>query len=357
MRVYGRAPDDYAHGHSLSMKTKRLHICYIPCYDYPIMEKKYDIVSLGSALLDIIVSVPESELQRLGLTKGVMRLIGEDESLRLEEALRRKKIHISAGGSAGNTAAGVAALGGGAAFMGRVGTDEFGEEYEKKTKEGGVEAKLERSSDAHTGRAITFVTPDRERSFATYIGASALLSEGDISSETVRASRILHIEGYLFFNPGTRAAGLKAIEIAQKENVSISLDLSDAALVEKNFDIMRDIVRAAHIVFANEDEARAFTGAEPEEALEKFSETAGTAVVKLGEKGSIAKHRGEKYAFAAHAVQTVNTNGAGDMYAAGMLLSLARGKGAEYGGRLGSLVAARAVAQEGARISKMKSQK
>ncbi len=310
----------------------------------------FDITGIGSALLDFTVEVDDDTLKQFDLEKGGMQLIDETRSREILDKLKNRPLEISPGGSAANTVAGVSNFGGSALFIGKVGNDSHGARYIEDTEKSGVRARLGRN-DHMTGHAITFITPDRERTFATHLGAAQRLSSSDIHEEDIGNSRIVHIEGYLFEPPGLREACMRAMEIAKKNGVVISIDLSDPGLITRIHDVFIDVVTEyADIVFVNEDEARSFTGKEHESALEHIHELCGFAVVKLGARGSIIKSRGLSHAIPVYQTDVVNTNGAGDMYAGGLLFGLSRGMTPEQAARLASYASSLVISQVGARI-------
>lgn len=315
------------------------------------MEKEYDIIGIGSPLLDIIVEVEEATLLTHGLTKGEMHLVdsAQSESI-LEDLKEHTKTYIS-GGSSANTVSGASLLGGKGLFVGVIGNDTNGNTYEEDLHRSGVKTNLSRHEEEQTGCAITFVTPDGERTFATYLGAAKHLGKQHISEEDIEKSKILHIEGYLLEDESTREAVVASMDFALKHRTLVSIDLSAPWVIEKNISIIRDIVKKyVDIVFVNEDEAVAFTGKTEREALQVICDLCDIAVVKLGVRGSLVQADGKVYTIDPHIVEVVNTNGAGDMYAAGFLQGIARGQNIESAGKVGSHVASLVVASPGARM-------
>jgi len=315
--------------------------------------KEYDVFGIGSALMDFLIEIGEDELIDMGLKKGEMHLIGEEKSNEILKRIKNYDVKTAPGGSSANTLAGIAALGGNAVFCGKVGADHNGAVYEVKSKDDGVHTRIKRHNGKMTGHAITFITRDSERTFATHLGASMLLEKDDIPEEDIAKSKILHIESYQLEDPGLRKTALSAMIIAKKHNTLVSIDLADPALVKRNLGDLKKIVKEyADIVFANEKEARAFTGKEKEEdALEEISRFCSIAVVKLGEKGSLIKQNGSVYRIQPFKVRAVDTTGAGDMYAAGVLFGIANNIPLERAGRIGSWAASKVVSQIGARLN------
>lgn len=311
---------------------------------------EFDVIGMGSALLDFTVMVNDEDLAALGLRKGEMLLVDSDRSRDILAGLAGKPMDVTPGGSSANTLAGISVLGGKGIFLGKVGNDSHGDRYIEDTERSGVKAEIGRH-DSMTGHAITFITPDSERTFATHLGAALQLNRDDVNHSHISNSRIIHIEGYLFEPPGLREACMTALETARKNRVLVSVDLSDPGLIGRIRPVFEQVVREyANIVFVNDEEARAFTGKEPREALEEIARFCDFAVVKIGSGGSIIETGGELYTIPVCRTDLVNTNGAGDMYAAGVLYGLARGFSPDRCGRIGSYAASRVVSQVGARF-------
>lgn len=316
----------------------------------PNIDAAFDVAGIGSALLDFTVSMTDADLETLGLAKGGMQLIDEDRSREILAVLDGREMLVTPGGSSANTLAGVANLGGTALLFARVGNDANGDRYIRDTEKTGVTPEIGRDR-LMTGHAITFITPDSERSFATHLGAALEFSRDDVREDRIRDSKILHLEGYLFEPTRLREASFHAIEIAKRHGVLVSVDLSDPHLIGRIRNVFDEVVEEmADIVFCNEDEARAFTDCEPEKALESLAQRVSLAVVKLGAGGSLVAAEGSVHRIAANATTVVNTNGAGDMYAAGVLYGIAKGLDAAAAGRLGSYTASLVVASPGARL-------
>jgi sugar/nucleoside kinase (ribokinase family) len=311
---------------------------------------EFDVLGMGSALLDFTVMVDDEDLARLGLRKGEMLLIDADRSKEILSGLAGKPMVITPGGSSANTLAGISVLGGKGIFLGKVGNDSHGDRYIEDTEVSGVRTEIGRH-DSMTGHAITLITPDSERTFATHLGAALQLGRDDVIHSHIINSKIIHLEGYLFEPAGLREACMAALETARKNNVLVSIDLSDPGLIGRIRPVFEQVVREyANIIFVNEDEARAFTGRERRDALEQIARDCDFAVVKLGAEGSIIKSEGRVYTIPVYRTGLVNTNGAGDMYAAGVLYGLARGFSPDRCGRIGSFVSSKVVSQVGARF-------
>ncbi|MBD3248906.1 adenosine kinase [Candidatus Woesearchaeota archaeon] len=312
--------------------------------------REYDVFGVGSALVDFLVEIDDDEFLEFSLEKGNFHLVDEMRSKEILEKLKHKDIKIDAGGSAANTIAGVAFLGGKSVFYGNVGEDEQSLVFEQKNKEAGVRSVLGKSKGM-TGYAITFITPDSQRTFATNLGASLALKEDDSVKDLIAKSRIVHLEGYQLEDENLRKVSLFAMKAAKENGCLVSIDLADPGLIERNLSDLRKIIKEfADIVFVNEEEAKAFTGREEKEALEELSKFCDYAVVKLGEKGSLIKHDGKVYRVGAIRTDAVDTTGAGDMYAAGILYGIARGLSLDEAGKIASENSAKVVSQIGARL-------
>ena len=200
-----------------------------------------------------------------------MHLVDEERSREIFGIIKDYDMEIAPGGSSANTLAGISALGGTGAFMGMVADDSNGNIYIDKTEQAGVDSFLVKGSGI-TGNAITFITPDNERTFATHLGASLLLSPDDISPQVIADSAVLHLEGYLFEPENLRDVCFHAMKIASDNGVLISIDLADPALIGRIHNVFKEVVRDyADIVFVNETEALAYTGLEEDKALDELA--------------------------------------------------------------------------------------
>ena len=313
--------------------------------------QKNDIIGIGSPLIDLIAEVDDSLLELMGMKKGRCNFVDEDKSKGILKKLGEFDFKIAPGCSSANTTAGVAVIGGKAVYLGKIGKDEHGDVYEQETLGVGVNSKLLRHDSAMTGSCITFITPDAERSFAVHYGAGVHLKKEDVDEEEIKASKILHVAGFQVLDPVLKDVIRHAMKIAKENNVKVSIDLSDSGLIKGNLEVLRGLVKEyADIVFVNETEAEAFTGKKEEEALHEIYKICELAVVKLGEEGSLIKANGKVYKIPAYKVDVVNTNGAGDMYAAGILYGIANGLDIEKAGKMASFAASKVVSQVGARL-------
>ena len=315
------------------------------------MTQTFDVVGIGNAIVDVIARADEAFLARESLAKGTMALIDAE---RAETLYRRMGPAIeSSGGSAGNTMAGIASLGGAGAYVGKVRDDLLGEVYRHDITALGVRFDTPAAvSGPGTARCLILVTPDGQRTMSTYLGACVELGPDDIDPATIRAARITYLEGYLFDPPQAQAAFRKAAAIAHAAGRKVALSLSDPFCVGRHRAAFRDLVAGeVDILFANEAEICALYETEDfAAAAAAVRGQVAVAALTRSEKGSIliaegAEHRVE----AAPAARVVDTTGAGDLYASGFLHGLTRALPLPICGRLGSLCAAEIISHVGAR--------
>lgn len=307
------------------------------------------ILGMGNALTDILLQIGSDDiLFSLNLLKGGMMLIDTERSLEIGAAVSKYPSIMATGGSASNTINGVTRLGLNAGFVGKVGNDEVGEFFIKDSINNGVQPHL-LISETPSGRCIVLVSPDSERTLCTYLGAACELEAKDLSPDTFIGYDIFHIEGYLVQNHDLIRT---AVKLAKEAGLQVSIDLASYNVVEANIDFLKEIVREyVDIVFANEEEARAFTGKEPEEALIHISDHCDIAIVKVGKEGSYIKSGDEQVQIKPRLATAIDTTGAGDLYAAGFLFGLANDYSLEICGKIGSLVSGNVVEVLGAKMS------
>ncbi len=316
---------------------------------------KFDIIGIGNAIMDIIAPIGDDFLHQHKITKASMTLIDEERALGLHKSIEKASNDIlqSAGGSGANTMAGIAALGVSSAYIGKVGNDELGENFTESLCGQGVFAcDIPTADNNATARCLIVVTPDGERSMSTFLGANTEFGEADIDEAIISASEIIYLEGYLFDTDAQKAAFVKAAEIARKHERQVALTLSDSFCVDRHRASFVHLVdNHVDILFANEAELLSLYQTEDlTSALERVWEAKTTALVTRSEKGSLIKNGGEIYKIPAFSVdKIVDTTGAGDQYAAGVLAGRAMGLGWEDAGRLGSFCAAEVITHYGAR--------
>lgn len=316
------------------------------------MTAHYDVIGIGNAIVDVIARTEDDFLIANNLNKGAMRLIDEPEAERLYHAMGPAT--IVSGGSAANTIVGIASLGGKAAFIGKVKTDEVGKIFTHDIEAIGVSFKTAHAVDGPaTARSFILVTPDGERTMNTYLGACQNLGPDDLDAARIEAAEITYLEGYLWDPPEAKKAFRKASEIAHQAKRKVALTLSDSFCVDRYRDEFRDLIRtrAVDIVFANEHELKSlYETADFDTAVKAFREDAALAVVTRSEKGSLTiSPAGLIEAPAFPIGNLVDTTGAGDLFAAGYLFGLARGADYKTCAQLGAMAAAEVIQHIGAR--------
>jgi sugar/nucleoside kinase (ribokinase family) len=306
------------------------------------------IIGLGNALVDVLIQLPDDTIiNQLNLPKGSMHLIQSTDIPSMTKYIEILPSVMVSGGSAANTIHGLASLGSKCGFIGKVGRDKLGDFYEDDLKNAGVVSTLFKSK-TETGRAYTFITPDRERTFATYLGAAVELLANDLTANLFIGYDILHIEGYLINNIQLIDTILK---IAKNNKLKISLDMASYNIVEINLQFLRRIIpKYIDILFANEEESKAYTGKNPFDALNEIANQCKIAVVKVGKEGSLIKSGNETIKVRAIPANVSDTTGAGDQYAAGFLYGLSQNFDLNTCGKLGSLLAGKVIENYGARI-------
>ncbi|MBO9499868.1 MAG: adenosine kinase [Novosphingobium sp.] len=311
----------------------------------------YDVLGVGNAIVDILAQADEAFLDKHGMAKGGMTLVDEDQAHAIYAAMGAGV--EASGGSAGNTIAGVASFGGKAAFIGRVKDDEFGKIFAHDLRSLGVAFDTPAAKDGPaTARCLVLVTSDAQRTMNTHLGACVELTEEDIDPALVAAAQITYLEGYLFDPPRAKEAFRKAARLAREAGRKVALTLSDSFCVHRYHDEFLELISDhVDILFANEAEIEAlYPGASLAEAAAQLAAQVEIAAITRSEKGSLLLRGSERAEVAAQPIaKLVDTTGAGDLYAAGVLFGLTRGKELAECGRLGSIAAAEVISHYGAR--------
>ncbi len=313
---------------------------------------RLDVLAIGDAIVDVIATADDTFLREAGLTKGSMRLIDAAEAKRLYG--RMGQARETSGGSAANTMAGLAVLGGRAGFVGQVAKDQLGEIFAHDIRALGVEYRTPpREGDVPTGRCLILVTPDGQRTMNTFPGASHHLSGQALDEQQIRSAAILYLEAYLWVPDGPRSAMEQAISIAHSAGRKVAFTLSDIACIAKrrNSFLQLTEARAIDMLFANEAEIMALAGESNfDAAVASFAERIPLLIITCSEKGAIAIENGRRvFVPAAPVEKVVDTTGAGDLFAAGFLAGQARGRSVEASLRMGALAAAEVISHFGAR--------
>jgi sugar/nucleoside kinase (ribokinase family) len=306
------------------------------------------ILGIGNALVDVMTIInDDSILAKFGLPKGSMQLVDQSKSELVKSETRLFNRIMTSGGSAANTIHGLAMLGVNTGFIGSIGNDDVGDFFEKDMKDAGIDTMLIRRNTV-TGTAVAIISPDSERTFATHLGAAVELNDTDLDGRFFKGYDILYLEGYLIFN---KPLVEKACLLAKENSMKIALDLASYNVVDTKLADFKEIVeKHVDIIFANEEEARSFTGMNPAEALDILSRTCEVAVIKVGSEGSWIKRGDEIVKVDAASVNLKDTTGAGDLYASGFLYGYSGNEDLDICGLYGSVLAGHVIEIVGARM-------
>jgi sugar/nucleoside kinase (ribokinase family) len=299
------------------------------------------VLGIGNALVDIMTILESDDtLDQFKLPKGSMQLVDAATSENVNNGTDHLEKTIASGGSAANTIHGLARMGIKTGFIGKVGKDELGQFFADDLVRSGITPLL-LESNTPSGKAMALISPDSERTFATFLGAAVELTPEDLTDALYNGYDILHIEGYLVQNHDLIE---QAVKLARKNGLRVSLDMASYNVVEDNLEFLKKIVAGyVDIVFANEEEAKAFTGKEPHEAVHVFGDQCEIAVVKIGKGGSLVKHGNALTTVDAIDANVADTTGAGDLYAAGFLYGLIHGQPMDRCGKTGSILAGKTI--------------
>lgn len=320
----------------------------------PAPDRPLDVLCIGNAIVDVLAHTPDEFLDRLGMVKGSMQITDPDRARTIYEAMP-PAVEIS-GGSAANTAAGLASLGRAVTFIGKVADDELGEVFAHDIRAAGVgfEGRAATGDDAAAGtaRCLICVTPDAQRTMNTSLGVAGRLGVDDIDLSLVAAARIVYIEGYLWDEPIAKESLRGVMEAAAAAGTPVAFTLSDGFCVDRHRDEFLELVEHhVDVLFANEDEIRSlYEVDEFDDAARLVAGHCAIACLTRSQDGSVVlTGTGERVDVDAAFVRPVDTTGAGDLYAAGFLSGWATGEPLEECGRIASIVAAEAISHLGAR--------
>jgi len=313
---------------------------------------KYDVVGIGYPLLDKVVEVNEDFILKNGLMRNNMNLVNIDKSKKILSMLTNSSVNDSAGGSVPNTLASVCSLGGKSLFIGMIGNDNNGNKYRRLIEKLGITINL-KSCDEIQGTSVIMVTPDAERTMATCLGAGMNLTKEHINLDDISNSKILHIEAYQLDGKKQAEAVFYAMEHAKKNNILISIDLADPALIERHRKNINKIIKDyANIIFVNEDEAEKLTNKKPADAIQEIKKFCKIAIIKIGKKGSLVMDNDGLHKIKGFKVNAINTTGAGDAYSGGFLYGISHGFDVKTSGKIASYVAAQVVASHDSMIKR-----
>lgn len=307
------------------------------------------VLGMGNALTDILFQIENDEiLDKLNLIKGGMQLIHNEQSEQIKSHFTYSSATMTTGGSASNTINALAKLGVKSGFIGKVGNDEIGRFFSQNSLENGVTPYMQ-ISETPSGHCTVLVSEDSERTLCTYLGASGELDAKKLTPDIFKDYSYFHIEGYLVQEHNLI---LTALKMAKEVGLTTSIDLASFNVVKENLDFLHEIIgKYVDITFANEEEAYAFTGKKPLEALRDIAEICKIAVVKIGKDGSYIRSGNEFHIIEPHLVKSVDTTGAGDFYAAGFLFGLINNYPLDICGKIGSIISSKVVEIVGTKLS------
>ena len=315
------------------------------------MNRRFDVTAIGNAIVDVIAQADDALLTAHNLPKGAMNLIDAETAEKLYGIMGPGK--EASGGSAGNTIAGVAALGGKTAYIGKVAEDQLGDVFTHDIRAVGVTYDTERlKGSLPTARSLIFVTPDAQRTMQTFLGACTQLGPEDVNMDYIASSKVVYLEGYLWDLPRAKNAMLNAAMKAKESGVKVSLTLSDSFCVARFRDEFLELAeKHVDILFANETEILSLYQTEDfDDALQQVRKHCEIAALTRSEKGSVVVNGDEVHVIdAVKGVKVVDTTGAGDAYAAGFLYAYTQGHDLASAGRLGGAMAAEVISHYGPR--------
>ena len=314
-------------------------------------QRGFDVVGIGNAIVDVLSPVEESFIQEHQLTKGNMTLIEADRAQELYEAMPPGK-RVS-GGSAANTMVGVACLQGSAAYIGKVNDDPLGNYFSEDIRGAGVNFRGPiKDGNIPTARCLIQVTPDAQRTMNTFLGVSSFLDKSEIDEDLVASSDTLYCEGYLWDRDVAKEAIRFAMGVAKKSSRKVALTLSDEFCVDRHREEWLDLLEdRVDIVFSNESETKSlFETKDFSIAIKELSKLVDVAFVTLGPRGSLVIAGKERIEIPAEEIGgVIDTTGAGDLYASGVLFGLSQGFSLEKSGKIGSIAAAEVISHLGPR--------
>ena len=310
-----------------------------------------DVFVVGNALVDIQAKVSDETLQSIGFPKGIMTLVDVDVQQRVLSAIDSLPTFRCAGGSTANSAIAIAQLGGRSGYAGKVGQDPIGDFFLEDIEGLGIASNVNRS-DKSTGTSVILITDDAQRTMLTHLGACQTLEEDDLDEALIRASKYVYVEGYLFSVPSSRRAALRTMELAKSNGVKVAFTVSDPFLINDFRDEFLELIEGpVDLLFCNEQEAKSLTNkSDSVDCAHELHRHAENVALTLGAKGSLIMHNGDLIPIEGVEVENIDTTGAGDMYAGGVLYGITNGLSWKQAGHVGSAAAARIVSQLGARL-------
>jgi len=315
-------------------------------------DARFDVLTIGNAIVDIIAPIEPGFLEREGMSEGIMHLIDAERAEYLYAGMPADKQQIS-GGSAGNSAAGVASLGGRAAFVGKVAADQLGDVFATDMAEIGVHYGVSRLVDGPaTARCMIFVSPHGERTMNTYLGACHQLTTADIKEDEIGGATVTYMEGFLWDPVEAKKAFVQAAHYAHKHERLAAFTLSDPFCVNRFRDEFLDLIRSKtmDVVFGNIEELKALYQTDFHGAVQAIAADSELAAITMGSQGAMVIHNGEIVTVPAYPVsEVVDATGAGDLFASGFLLALSRERDLKTALQAGCLSASEVISHIGAR--------
>ncbi|MEQ9824083.1 MAG: adenosine kinase [Puniceicoccaceae bacterium] len=320
-------------------------------------QRSMDVYALGNALVDILASVDDAFVEKLGFAKGSMNLVDTAKRTEILKLLQGQPLERKSGGSAANSMIAITQSGGNGIFAGKVAQDAEGQFFRHDLRDGGVTYDVAPGDPGidPTGTSIILTTPDAERTMCTHLGISIALDAPDVVESQIAQCKLCYIEGYLWSGPSTRAAALRTMQLARKVGTRVSFTFSDSFLVQAFADSFRsEVLPHCDIVFCNRDEALQFTGASNlSDAVRSIGEQVPMAFVTDGAHGAWIAHAGAVTTVAGYPAVAIDTVGAGDAFAGGVLYALARGAQPEMAARWGNALASKVVEVRGPRLQSL----
>jgi sugar/nucleoside kinase (ribokinase family) len=318
------------------------------------VNRSHDVFGVGNALVDTVAFVDDDFIREHNLNRAAMTLADSEKQAMILQALSHHPLELKSGGSAANTMIGIARCGGTGFYTGKVARDPNGEFYRLDLIKAGIHFDIhpEPETSGATGTCIVMTTPDAERTMYTHLGVSVMLSERDIDVERIACSRYVYVEGYLWDAPDPRKACIKTLQEARRLGTKAAFTFSDPFLVNRYRADLHGVVRElCDVVFMNEEEAKAFTEIpDLQRSLEYLSSLKPEFYVTAGKDGAYVIKEGHIFSIPGFPVEAIDTNGAGDNFAAGVLFGLSHGYSSQASARLGNYVASKIVQVKGARL-------
>ncbi|MEX2511489.1 MAG: adenosine kinase [Cyclobacteriaceae bacterium] len=318
------------------------------------MNKKYNVTGIGNALVDIEFEVSDAFLEKNKIEKGMMTLVDEDRQSDLMALINTKTSKLQCGGSAANTLIALSQFGGNGFYCCKVANDELGRFFVEDLKEAGVAHNLnaEHLEEGITGKCLVMVTADAERTMNTFLGITQNFSLAEVKENSIRDSEYLYIEGYLVTSPSAKEAMLNSKKMAEEHDVKVALTFSDPSMVKYFKSGFEEVIgQRVDLLFANEEEAKLYTGKENLlDAREELKKSARHFVITQGKNGAMIYDGDTFIDIEPYPIQAIDSNGAGDMFAGAFLYGITNGHSYASSGKLASMASSKVVNQFGPRL-------